>query len=63
MGDGKERFCDGCFSLIAAFDPEAFKVGNQWFHSRSCQEKMLYRSYQIYLKRLNREAREEVPAA
>jgi hypothetical protein len=63
MSDGKERFCDGCFSLIAAFDPEAFKVGSQWLHSHSCHEKVLYRSYQIYLKRLNREARKEVLAA
>ena len=63
MDDGKERFCDGCFSVIAPFDPEAFRVGGQSFHSRNCQEKMLDRSYQLYLKRLNREAHNQAVAA
>ena len=63
MNDGKERFCDGCFSLIAPFDPEAFRVGGQWFHSHNCQEKMLDRTYQLYLKRLNREAHKQAVGA
>jgi hypothetical protein len=63
MNDGKERFCNGCFTIIAPSDPEAFRVGGQWFHSGNCQEKMLDRSYQLYLKRLNREAREQAVAA
>jgi hypothetical protein len=63
MNDAKERFCDGCFTVIAPFDPEAFRVGAQWFHGDNCKEKMLNRSYQLYLRRLNREAREQAVAA
>jgi hypothetical protein len=63
MNDGKEQFCNGCFTLIAPSDPEAFSVGGQSFHSRNCQQKMLDRSYEIYLKNLNREARREAVAA
>ncbi len=33
MNDGKERFCDGCFTLVAPCDPEAFSVAGQWFHN------------------------------
>jgi hypothetical protein len=63
MNNGKERFCEGCFSVIAPFDPEAFGMGDQWFHSRNCEEKMLDRSYELYLKRLNREAHKQAIAA
>jgi hypothetical protein len=63
MNDGKEQFCSGCFTLIAPFDPEAFRNGGQWFHSGNCQQKMIDRSYRIYLKDLNREARKEAIAA
>jgi hypothetical protein len=63
MNDGKERFCNGCFTLIAPSDPEAFSVGSQWFHSGNCRQKMLDRNYEIYLKQLNREARKEALAA
>jgi len=63
MNDGEERLCSGCFSVIAPFDPEAFMIGGQWFHTRNCQERMLDRSYQLYLKRLNREARKIDAAA
>jgi len=63
MNDGNERFCDGCFTLIAPFDREAFRVDGQWFHSGNCQQKILDRNYQIYLKRLNREARKQALAA
>jgi hypothetical protein len=63
MNDGKERFCNGCFTSIAQFDPEAFKVGAQWFHSANCQRMMFDRSYQLYLKRLKREARKLAIAA
>ncbi len=57
MNDGKERFCNGCFTLIAQFDPYAFRVGAQWFHNANCQRMMVDRSYQLYLKRLKRDAR------
>ena len=63
MNDGKERFCDGCFTLVAPSDPEAFSVAGQWFHSGNCQQKMLDRSYEIYLNHLNREARKEALTA
>jgi hypothetical protein len=63
MNDGKERFCNGCFTVIAPFDPEALRVGGQWFHSDNCQRKMLDRNYQIYLNDLNREARNQALAA
>jgi hypothetical protein len=49
--------------LIAPFDPEAFRVGGQWFHGGNCHQKMADRDYQIYLKRLNREARKQALAA
>lgn len=63
MSDGTERFCDGCFTLIAPFEPEAFSVGGQWFHCANCEQKLLDRSYQLYLKGLNREARKQSIAA
>ena len=63
MNNGKERFCSGCFTLIAPFDPEAFRVGGQWVHGNNCHQKMADRDYQIYLKRLNREARKQALAA
>jgi hypothetical protein len=63
MNDGKERFCDGCFTLVAPYDPEAFSVAGQWFHSGNCQQKMLDRSYEVYLNHLNREARKEALTA
>jgi hypothetical protein len=63
MKDEKERFCNGCFCVIAPFDREAITDGGQWFHSLNCKEKMLDRSYQSYLKRLNREARKKAIAA
>ena len=63
MNNGEERFCNGCFTLIAPFDPEAFRVGGQWFHTGNCHQKMLDRSYEIYLKSLNREARNQALAA
>ena len=63
MNDRKERFCDGCFTLVAPCDPEAFSVAGQWFHSGNCQQKMLDRSYEIYLNHLNREARKEALTA
>jgi hypothetical protein len=47
-----ERLCNGCFIMIAPFDADTFRVGAQWFHNRNCQQKMLDRSYQIYLKRM-----------
>jgi len=43
--------------LIAQFDPYAFRVGAQWFHNANCQRMMVDRSYQLYLKRLKRDAR------
>jgi hypothetical protein len=63
MKDEKERFCKGCFCVIAPFDREALMVGGQWFHSLNCQERMLDRNYQCYLKGLNREARKKAIAA
>jgi len=63
MNDGTERFCSGCFTLIAPFEPEAFSVDGQSFHCANCQQKMQDRSYQVYLKGLNREARKQAIAA
>jgi hypothetical protein len=63
MNQGKERFCNGCFTLITPFDPDAFRVGAQWFHNGRCQQKMLDRSYELYLRRLKRDARKQVRAA
>jgi hypothetical protein len=63
MNDGKEQFCDGCFTLIAPSDPEAFSVGSRWFHNGNCRQKMVDRSHEICLKQLNREARKEALAA
>jgi len=63
MNDGKERFCDGCFTLVAPCDPEAFSVAGQWFHSGNCQQKMLDRSYEIYLNHLKPRGRKEALTA
>lgn len=63
MNDGTERFCNGCFTLIAPFEPEAISAGGQWFHCANCQQKMVDRSYQLSLKSLQREARKQSVAA
>jgi hypothetical protein len=63
MNDGKERFCNGCFTSIDPFDQDAFKVGAQWFHNANCQRIMVDRSYQLYLKRLKRDPHKPALAA
>ena len=63
MSQGKQRFCNGCFTLIAPFDPDAFRVGPHWFHNGRCQQKMLDRTYEVYLRRLWLEVRKHVRAA
>ena len=59
----EQRLCNGCFTLIAPFDPEAFGIGGKWFHCTNCKQKMVDRSCQVYLKTLNLEARNEEIAA
>ena len=63
MNDGKDRFCSGCFTLIAPFDPEAFSVEGQWVHGVNCQQKVLDRNYQLFLKGLSVEARKRALTA
>jgi hypothetical protein len=58
IGDGCEHICNGCFTIIALRDPQAYRKGAQFFHSLGCEEQMQERSYTLYLKSLTRDVRQ-----